>query len=707
MKKNNFLLIIFILVVVFWTGGCDDIFEKDISNYSVELYSPVEELETTDTNVKFWWSTIEGAASYNLQIVTPSFSQTDRLVLDTIVSGNSYLAELNVGEYQWQVKALNSVSQTGYSVNSLSIKPKFNIGKEKVILVSPEDGYVATENSIYFEWNDVLNANTYTVIIKKDSWDSNSEVFNSALNTASLNFPLPDGAYVWGVSANDSLNNKSTDFTIHKLTVDSSSPESPVLFHPTGGTVLVNTQIRFSWEGVEENASYELLVFNAKENTQPILEKIVADTVYTAELPGDGQYLWKVRTFDKAQNESGFSELASFALQQLPSLEEQQVEIIVPSDGSVIKENQLTIWWDQIEGANEYHVLVVAMGFENPEKLVYDEWGKENKVSLELEVGQYEVRVLASNEISRSPYTTSAFEIYIQDLSGQSIHLKSPSDNLYSSERIQHFSWNGMSGDVTYWFLLKEGDWESGTVIMENAVERTEYQYELNEGYYSWGVKAVDTQNGSETDYASRTLTIDNTVPSIPVLKSPLSQADVSDYNVTFSWEDPDNDEGTTQKYLWEVYRVANGTETLAASINTSVNTLSYSFDAGGSYRWQVRTIDLAGNVGPFSSKWEFFINGLVDISNTSVSIIAPEADLETSNNTVTFWWEEVSGAEKYIFQLVSPDFGHVETIIEDTELTGNQKSATLSPGNYQWRIKAVNSKYETSYSTRSLVILP
>lgn len=93
------------------------------------------------------------------------------------------------------------------------------------------------------------------------------------------------------------------------------------------------------------------------------------------------------------------------------------------------------------------------------------------------------------------------------------------------------------------------------------------------------------------------------------------------------------------------------------------------------------------------------------NIKNKTVGIVAPADGLSTPNNNILFWWDEVDGAEKYNLQIVKPDFNAVSQLLLDTNVTGTKFNFILTPGNYQWRIKAVNAGGSTAYTTRSLKV--
>jgi hypothetical protein len=93
------------------------------------------------------------------------------------------------------------------------------------------------------------------------------------------------------------------------------------------------------------------------------------------------------------------------------------------------------------------------------------------------------------------------------------------------------------------------------------------------------------------------------------------------------------------------------------------------------------------------------------DIKNDTVTVNAPANNLVTTTNKVTFWWEELDGAEKYNIQVVKPSFTSVISIIADTSLSGTKFDLTLQPGTYQWRIRATNNGGNTAWQTFNLKV--
>lgn len=93
------------------------------------------------------------------------------------------------------------------------------------------------------------------------------------------------------------------------------------------------------------------------------------------------------------------------------------------------------------------------------------------------------------------------------------------------------------------------------------------------------------------------------------------------------------------------------------------------------------------------------------DIKDATVTVLAPANNTRTPVNAVTFWWEALEGAEKYNIQIVKPNFSAVQILVADTNVVGNKFLRNLTPGVYQWRIRAYNGGGSTAYSVYNLII--
>lgn len=94
-------------------------------------------------------------------------------------------------------------------------------------------------------------------------------------------------------------------------------------------------------------------------------------------------------------------------------------------------------------------------------------------------------------------------------------------------------------------------------------------------------------------------------------------------------------------------------------------------------------------------------------IADKPIDIYTPADSFKTKLYSQQFYWEKVAGATSYRLQIARPSFNSasIQSIILDTIMTANSITVTLSPGEYEWRLRAQNSGSETVYYTRKLFI--
>lgn len=93
------------------------------------------------------------------------------------------------------------------------------------------------------------------------------------------------------------------------------------------------------------------------------------------------------------------------------------------------------------------------------------------------------------------------------------------------------------------------------------------------------------------------------------------------------------------------------------------------------------------------------------DISKKEVLVLAPTNNAILNTNDITFTWETLEDAETYHVQVATPSFANATQIVKDSVMSGTSFSTTLNYNNYEWRIRAENSGYTTSYSIQSFTI--
>lgn len=117
------------LLVVLLLYGCEDIFEQDIEDASIEVIAPKNNTRTETGTVTFLWRPLAGARSYRVTIVSPTFAGASRLVADTTLQADSahradrFTVTLDTGSYQWSLQAANGASRNKEQVYTLTVDP--------------------------------------------------------------------------------------------------------------------------------------------------------------------------------------------------------------------------------------------------------------------------------------------------------------------------------------------------------------------------------------------------------------------------------------------------------------------------------------------------------------------------------------------------------------------------------------------------------
>lgn len=101
------------------------------------------------------------------------------------------------------------------------------------------------------------------------------------------------------------------------------------------------------------------------------------------------------------------------------------------------------------------------------------------------------------------------------------------------------------------------------------------------------------------------------------------------------------------------------------------------------------------------------------DLSEEQVQILAPTNGATITGNSVSFNWNAVVEATAYRIQVAEPNFENAvqilldSTMVQDTTgfLGTNIRDIGIANGPYAWRIKALNTGFETEYTTATFII--
>lgn len=484
------------------------------------------------------------------------------------------------------------------------------------------------------------------------------------------------------------------------------------LKYPADSLVYSEDEITFTWSTIGGATTYEFLIYRYQNNT---IQELLFDTLLTtntySRVLEAGKYEWQVYAFNSAYQTPLSTKTLVLTQTVDNSLLDKEVSLLAPVNNYETKKNILSFWWEKVEGATSYQLQVVSPDFVSTEQLILNTIIPENSYTMELPEGEYEWRVCALDSNYQTPYTTRNFTVVIPEnnFPDEHVNLIAPAANLETQKNTLSFWWEVVLNATSYHLqIVSPGFTSPQELILDTLVTVNSISYGLTEGQYEWRVCALDSVSKSETAYTIRNFAITIPVNDFPdqlvELLAPADDLETMTNNITFWWEALDE---AVSYRLQIVSPDFSSPELMILDTEITSNSFTTSLDIG-QYEWRVRAKNAEGQTTSYSSR---NINIASDnsnsIENIRVTLLAPANEMETMTKTITFWWEDIENADSYIFQLVSPDFQDTEFLIAEEELTDNQITLTLEAGNYQWRVKALNSESETRYSTRSLTILP
>ncbi len=500
---NKFLLITSIVVIALFVFACDDFLEKDISDSAISYLNPTSGWETENSEVKFSWETIEGATDYKLMLVSPSFDKVHELIVDSTLTDNILILDLSPGLYEWKVCGQNTVSSSEYTFGDFEILPLYDISTQQIVINNPENDQIINESSIEFDWSKIEGASYYDILIKRGSWTAETFHEEKAYSN-SYSLVLEDGVYVCGIAAVDTINKKRTDYALCNITVNKNVPIAPIPANPANNDTIRNNVIQFCWSHPEKEQNFRIELFTDVDLFNLVESKESNDTTVFIELENSGQYFWRLKATDSYGHSSGFSSVSTFFLKfdVTADIHNEIVVLRSPISSEHITTKNISFWWDEIDGATNYTLQVVSPNFEQASQLIINKTTEVTFHDYELEEGDYEWRVKASNAKYSTEFSTGVFKINTTSISHESVTLNSPYNGFITTSKNITFWWEELANAEEYVIQLVKPNFTSiEELIEETTISNNQFTVTLPKGSYQWRVKAKNST--SETGYSS------------------------------------------------------------------------------------------------------------------------------------------------------------------------------------------------------------
>jgi hypothetical protein len=88
------------------------------------------------------------------------------------------------------------------------------------------------------------------------------------------------------------------------------------------------------------------------------------------------------------------------------------------------------------------------------------------------------------------------------------------------------------------------------------------------------------------------------------------------------------------------------------------------------------------------------------DLTASTIELLAPAEGVVLDSLDNSFHWTALEGATHYHFQIATPGFAAPRQLVTDSTVTVNYYMQELLEGEYEWRVKAINSGYSTAFSS-------
>ena len=313
MSKLLFFLSMGLLLLL---GGCNVLFEDDLTEKKVVILSPPNNYISNVQTQEFVWEAMVEADSYRVQIVADSFEYITRYVIDTIVNANRITLTLLPDNYEWRVIALNTATQSDYDDYTLTIVQDTSLSGQVVNAIFPAQNDLYYTDSVAFFWDVLLYAQNYQLQV------ATHPSFNSQLIRQDLVTPndyayivdgLGTGTFYWRIRAmRDNID--TTAWTAAKqFSIDA----APKLQSPSNNSTQ-SLPLNLSWTSASNLVRDSLYIYYNSE-TQPFIRiGTTANSYFFNAVDtvgrGAGDYYWELRSLSNTGILSSYSGYRRFIL---------------------------------------------------------------------------------------------------------------------------------------------------------------------------------------------------------------------------------------------------------------------------------------------------------------------------------------------------------------------------------------------------------
>jgi len=139
---------------------------EDISKQLPLISIPVDTLVFQSSKTNFNWLELKGATYYRMQIVSPDFKSSYKIIVDTLLQGLNFEKSLPINKkLQWRIRGENGFFASKYNTNDLRVIDAIDISMNKIKLIAPHNNAIIPATTFKLTWETVEGATRYQVQI--------------------------------------------------------------------------------------------------------------------------------------------------------------------------------------------------------------------------------------------------------------------------------------------------------------------------------------------------------------------------------------------------------------------------------------------------------------------------------------------------------------------------------------------------------------
>ena len=310
MKNSFWILCCWGLLLL--VSSCKSVIEQDLSDKKIVVNAPLVG-SYADYSQTFWWEKMDGATSYQMQIVSTDFESIQKLILDTTVKTTQFKYTLSPGQYEWRVRGVNGSYNSQYNGAKITIAVG-DIKSQYVVLSTPSNNSYVNASPVSLTWISLYGALGYQIQVDKTNTFTTGMLVNAKTPSTSYSFSLTDESiYYWRVRAYKGTDTSSWSST-NSFTYDVTPPNQVVLSAPANNLTDSHASSgTLTWTSLGAGIKY--VVYIQYGSASEVASSALKTNSYTYSGTSGQIVKWRVVAYDLAGNAGTSSDQWQFKIQ--------------------------------------------------------------------------------------------------------------------------------------------------------------------------------------------------------------------------------------------------------------------------------------------------------------------------------------------------------------------------------------------------------